>query len=93
MYDLASQAWTQVIKELIIREALPGLEAMVGDISIRGVWQPQSTAVFDVRITDSDAPSYLHQSPIQVLRAAEREMKVKYSSACKPYMLVSPCCV
>ena len=44
-----------MIKEPIIREALPGHEALVGDISIRGVWQPQSTAVFDVRVTDSDS--------------------------------------
>ena len=57
----------------------------MGDIlsSIRGVWQPRFTAVFDVRVTDSDVPSFLRQSPIQVLRTAEREKKAKYSSACE----------
>ena len=94
LYDLASQAWTQVTKEPIIREALPGREALVGDISIRGVWQPQSTAVFDVRVTDSDAPSYLRQSPMQVLRAAEREKKAKYSSACEAlHVSFTPLCM
>lgn len=33
--------------------------ASIGDISSRGVWQPQLTAVFDLRVIDSDAPSYL----------------------------------
>ena len=83
-----------MIKESIIREALPGREALVGDISIRGVRQPQSTAVIDVRVTDSDAPSYLRQSPMQVFRAAEREKKAKYSSACEAlHVSFTPLCM
>ena len=62
--------------------------------SIRGVWQPQSTAVFDVRVTDSDAPFYLCQSPMQVLRASERKKKAKYSSACEAlHVSFTPLCM
>ena len=55
----------------------------MADISARGVWQPQATALFDVRVIDSDAPSYLSKSPDAVLRTAEREKKSKYSLACE----------
>ena len=58
-------------------------EALVGDISARGVWQPQATAIFDVRIVDSDAPSYHHLSPKAVLKQAETAKKNKYSNACE----------
>ena len=30
-------------------------------LSVRGVWQPQATTFFDVRVVDSDANSYLHR--------------------------------
>ena len=54
--DLASQVWPQVIKEPIVNEATatssdPGLSL---DLGIRGVWQPQVEALFDVRVTDTD---------------------------------------
>ena len=42
--------------------------APVADISARGVWQPQTTALFDVRVVDSDAPSYLSKPPAAVPR-------------------------
>eukprot|EP00731_Ephydatia_muelleri_P033971 Em0043g15a len=47
-------AWPQVIKEPIVNEATatssdPGLRL---DLGIRGVWQPQVEALFDVRVID-----------------------------------------
>ena len=47
------------MKEPVVREAGsdPSHEAFIGDISARGVWNPQSMAVFDIRVIDSDAPS------------------------------------
>ena len=59
--DLASQVWPQVIKEPIVNEATatssdPGLRL---DLGIRGVWQPQVEALFDVRVIDTDAPPHL----------------------------------
>ena len=29
---------------------------LITDLSIRGVWQPQTVSLFDVRVTDIDAP-------------------------------------
>uniref|UniRef100_A0A1X7T7L5 Uncharacterized protein n=1 Tax=Amphimedon queenslandica TaxID=400682 RepID=A0A1X7T7L5_AMPQE len=82
LHDVSSMAWSQVIKEPIVREAQSDLEALVGDISIHGVWQSQSTCIFDVRVVDSDAPSYVRKPPLQVLKTAEREKKLKYQEAC-----------
>ena len=56
----------QTIKEPIVREADSAHEALIGDISARGVWQPQATTVFDVQIIDSDAPLYLSK-PVEAV--------------------------
>ena len=47
-----------VVREPNAREKVP---ALVADLSVRGVWQPQATTFFDVRVVDSDANSYLHR--------------------------------
>ena len=82
LYDVSSLAWSQVIKEPLVKEAQDGSDALIGDISIRGVWQPQSTTILDVRVVDSDAPSYVRKPPLQILKTAEREKKSKYQEAC-----------
>ena len=43
---------------------------------------PQSEALFDVRIIDTDARSYCNCSPLDVLSTAEAEKKRKYHQAC-----------
>ncbi|KAL5488903.1 hypothetical protein EMCRGX_G017917 [Ephydatia muelleri] len=47
--DLASIAFKNGIKEPMVKEA---------DISIRCLWQPQTVALLDVRVVDTDAPSH-----------------------------------
>ena len=82
--DLASLVWGQVQREPVIcEETADGScnETLVGDLRIRGVWQPQADAVFDVRVVDTDAPSYRSRSPDSVLHSAEVEKK-KYPFAC-----------
>lgn len=83
LYDLSAIVWNQTVKEPVIREATSDQESLIGDISARGVWQPQATAVFDIRVIDSDAPSYLSKPVESVLTTAERE-KLKYNAACEP---------
>jgi len=83
LHDLSTIVWHQVIKEPIIQESSPNQEALIGDLSARGVWQPQATAVFDIRDIDSDAPSYLSRPVESVLKSAEREKKLKYNTACE----------
>ena len=81
--DLASLAYSQVIKEPVVREAHNSFNspALVADLSVRGVWMPQSEVLFDVRIINTDARSYCNRSPSEVLLTAEVEKK-KYNLAC-----------
>jgi len=82
--DLAAMVWGQVRREPIISDAAvdPSGETLVADLSVRGVWLPQAEALFDVRIVDTDAQSYLSHTPKSVLFGAEIEKKRKYSAAC-----------
>ena len=96
IYDLTCLVFNQVTREPIIQDRSddPPQEALVADIKARGVWQPQATALFDIRVIDSDAPSYLNISPQQVLKIAERDKKNKYSAACeKRYANFKPLCM
>ncbi len=54
--DLASLAYNNVP---VVREAHHSSHspALVADLSVRGVWMPQSEALFDVRIIDTDTRS------------------------------------
>ena len=60
--DLASIAYKEVVREPVVREPNDRemVPALVADLSVCGVWQPQATTFFDVRVVDSDANSYLH---------------------------------
>ena len=81
--DLASLVWSQVHREPIVKESF-GIDegTLVADLCVRGVWQPQCDALFDIRVVDTDAPSYNRQSPRSVLCSAESEKKKKYLQAC-----------
>ena len=81
--DLASIAFRNVIKEPVVKEAniRDGTPALIADISIRGLWEPQAVALLDVRVVDTDAPSHIHRNTVAVLCSAEEEKKRKYNSA------------
>ncbi|KAL5505424.1 hypothetical protein EMCRGX_G006855 [Ephydatia muelleri] len=81
--DIASQVWTHVIKEPVVREADVknadgGLRL---DLGIRGVWQPQVEALFDVKVVDTDAPSHRTHSPEAILESGAKEKKRVYEQA------------
>ncbi|KAL5460337.1 hypothetical protein EMCRGX_G033782 [Ephydatia muelleri] len=81
--DIASQVWTHVIKEPVVREADVknadgGLRL---DLGIRGVWQPQVEALFDVKVVDTDAPSHRTSSPEAILESGAKEKKRVYEQA------------
>ena len=81
--DIASQVWTHVIKEPVVREADVknadgGLRL---DLGIRGVWQPQVEALFDVKVVDTDAPSHRTRSPEAILESGAKEKKRVYEQA------------
>ena len=82
--DLAALVWSPVVKEPVVSDGSGGiLEPLVADLCVRGVWQPQTEAVFDIRVVDTDAQSYCSHTPIAVLYSAEVEKKRKYSLACQ----------
>ena len=83
IHDLITFVRNQTTKEPTVKEASrnPPQDALIADMNTRGAWQPQSTAIFDIRVIDSDVPSYLSKTPEAVLRSAEREKKLKYNTA------------
>ena len=81
--DLADLAWGQVVKEPIVREATTSTPALIANLAVTGAWTPQTEALFDIRVIDTDTQSYRHQIPLQVLTTAEREKKNKYSATCE----------
>ena len=80
--DLAAIVYKHV-REPIVQEAddSSGRSALIADLSIRGVWQPQTAALLDVRVVDTDAQSYASCTVDAVLCSAEQEKKRKYSAA------------
>ena len=54
-----------------------------GDVAVHGFWSRGTTAIFDVRVTDTDARSYRTQDPKKVLKKQEKDKKDKYGEACK----------
>ncbi len=54
-----------------------------GDVSARSFWRGRRRAIFDVRITDTDAPSYGNRSTEKILAAHEKEKDDRYGIACR----------
>ena len=53
-----------------------------GDLLIRGLWTKGTDCIIDVRITDTDAKSYVSCDPMAVLAQHERAKKKKYLQPC-----------
>jgi hypothetical protein len=53
-----------------------------GDLAVHGFWTRGTTAIFDVRVTDTDAPSNRNSTPEKVLLRHEKEKKEKYGALC-----------
>ena len=80
--DIAALAFKEETREPVVREAdeARGISALVADLGVRGVWQLQAEALFDIRVIDTDAQSHAHSSVNVVLATAEKE-KRKYTKA------------
>ena len=48
------------MREPVVRETdeARGISALVADLGVRGVWQPQTVALFDIPVTDTDGIIY-----------------------------------
>ena len=53
-----------------------------GDVGVHGFWRRDTTAVFDIRVTDTDAASYQWRDPLRVLRSQEDDKNWLYNDAC-----------
>ena len=51
------------------------LPELRGDVSVRNFWKRGQEAIFDVRITDTEAKSYCGQDPDKILARHEKEKK------------------
>eukprot|EP00957_Ditylum_brightwellii_P000044 3243-Ditylum_brightwellii.AAC.1 len=54
-----------------------------GHLSIRGLWERQTDNIIDIRITNSDAKSYLNKTVAKHLLAKEKEKKDNYLPLCR----------
>ena len=79
--DLAALGYREVVPERIVCDGDNDSPALIADLGVRGVWIPQGEALFDVRVVDTDAASYVNRSVSTVLASAEEEKKRKYLSA------------
>ena len=68
-----------MVKEPVVQEANDA--EGVPSLMARGVWQPQTMALFDVCVTDTNTPSYSQRVVSAILSSAEEEKKRKYSEA------------
>ena len=79
--DLAALGYREVVREPIVCDGDKDSPALIADLGVRGVWIPQGEALFDVRVVDTDASSYVNCSVSTVLASAEEEKKRKYLPA------------
>ena len=72
------------VREPIVQEAdeANGTPALIADLSIRGVWLPQTAALLDVGVVDTDTQSYASHTVDAVPCSAEQEKKTKVLSSC-----------
>ena len=52
-------------------------EGLVCDLAVRGVWNPQTEALFDFRVVNTDAQSYYSRSVSAVIESAAKAKKGK----------------
>ena len=81
--DLSGLVWNPVNQEPIVKQAnlqnnIPALRA---DLAVHRVWKRKTEELFDTRVVDTDAQSYVDCSPMEVLEVTEKEKKAKYSIA------------
>jgi len=80
--DISALAWRHVHREPVVCEASSEHDALIADLGIRGVWQPQAEVLFNIRMTDTDTQSYQSHTPQSVLASTEKDKKRKYSDSC-----------
>ena len=80
---MAALVWPRVIREPLVWEGDPAADdpGLRLELGIRGVWQLQVEVLFDIRVIDTDTPSYRRHSPVSILDSGAFEKKRVYCSA------------
>jgi len=63
-------------------EPRPPPTAERGDLLVRGFFSRSTDTIFDIRVQDLDATSYVDKDPLKCLMASEQEKKQKYHNKC-----------
>jgi len=79
--DLAALGYSEIVCEPVVCNGNEVSPALFADLGVRGVWILQAESLFDGRVADTDAASYVNHSVSAVLATAEEEKKHKYLSA------------
>jgi len=75
--------WSPILKEPVVCDGSAGnSDTLIDDLCVRGVWQPQTEVLFDIRVVDTDTQSYSACTPLAVLCLAEAKKKCIHSQAC-----------
>ena len=86
--QLASMAFSHVTSEPVVREASTARGerdhcGLVCDLAVRGVWHPQTEALFDFRVCNADAQSYANRPVTAVLDSLAQAKTTKHAQACR----------
>ena len=78
--NIGAMVYSEVIREPIVRESQDeeGVSALIADLSLRGVWQPQTVALFNICVVDTDTLSHVNCPVEAVLFSTEAEKKMEY---------------
>ena len=80
--QLAALAFPHVTKEPVVRHGSGDEDGLICDLVVRGVWNPQTEALFDVRVVNTDAQSYVTCPVVAFLESIARAKKAKHHQAC-----------
>ena len=61
--DLASLVWSAAMREAIVCDGSDDSDILIADLCVWGIWQPQVETLFDIRVVDTDDPSYCAHTP------------------------------
>ena len=71
------------MKETIVCVGSADADNLIDHLCVGVVWQPQTKALFDIRVADTDAHCYHAYTPHDVLCTTEGEKKHKYLLSCQ----------
>eukprot|EP00923_Selenidium_pygospionis_P017780 GHVN01031242.1.p1 GENE.GHVN01031242.1~~GHVN01031242.1.p1 ORF type:complete len:519 (+),score=81.03 GHVN01031242.1:1174-2730(+) len=80
---LSKAAGRQVVREPEVVKGCDRQQGLVADLAVRGVFQPQAEALFDICVVDTDAQSHVRKTPAEVLAEAAKKKHDKYDEEVK----------